>query len=135
MRPCHRHADALIALLDTVVLDNRERVVTLAAANKLSAIYEAREFVQSGGLMSYGTNFADHFASAAGYVGKILRGTEPGALPVQQPTKFELVINLKTAHALGLDVPARHRRRGNRVSEGASEAGAISRCKSGPGKA
>jgi putative ABC transport system substrate-binding protein len=95
----------LIALLDTVVLDNRERVVTLAAANKLSAIYEAREFVQSGGLMSYGTNFADHFASAAGYVGKILRGTKPGALPVQQPTKFELVINLKTANALGLVVP------------------------------
>src|ERR1700724_4183141 len=105
MRPCHRHADALIALLYTVVLDNRERVVPRAAANKLSAIYEAREFVQSGGLMSYGTNFADHFASAAGYVGKILRGTEPGALPVQQPTKFELVINLKTANALGLDVP------------------------------
>jgi putative ABC transport system substrate-binding protein len=98
-------ADALIALLDTVVLDNRERVVTFAAANKLPAIYEARGFVQSGGLMSYGTNFADHFASAAGYVGKILRGTKPGALPVQQPTKFELVINLKTAKALGLDVP------------------------------
>jgi putative ABC transport system substrate-binding protein len=55
--------------------------------------------------MSYGTNFADHFASAAGYVGKILRGTKPGALPVQQPTKFELVINLKTANALGLVVP------------------------------
>ena len=98
-------ADGLIALLDTVVLDNREQVVTFAAASKLPAIYEAREFVQSGGLISYGTNFADHFASAAGYVGKILSGTKPGALPVQQPTKFELVINLKTANALGLDVP------------------------------
>jgi putative tryptophan/tyrosine transport system substrate-binding protein len=95
-------ADTLIALLDTVVLDNRERVVTFAAANKLPAMYEAREFVQS---MSYGTNFADHFENAAGYVGKILRGTKPGALPVQQPTKFELVINLKTANALGLNVP------------------------------
>jgi putative ABC transport system substrate-binding protein len=98
-------ADALIALLDTVVLDNRERVVTFAAVNKLPAIYEAREFVDSGGLMSYGTNFADHFASAAGYVGKILRGTKPGALPVRQPTKFELVINLKAAKALGLEIP------------------------------
>jgi putative tryptophan/tyrosine transport system substrate-binding protein len=55
--------------------------------------------------MSYGTNFADHFENAAGYVAKILRGTKPGALPVQQPTKFELVINLKTANALGLNVP------------------------------
>jgi putative tryptophan/tyrosine transport system substrate-binding protein len=98
-------ADALIALLDTVVLDNRERVVTFAAASKLPAIYEAREFVQSGGLMSYGTNFADHFENAAGYVGKILRGTKPGALPVQQPTKFELVINLKTAKLLGIEPP------------------------------
>src|SRR3984893_13251657 len=87
MRPCHRHADALIALLDTVVLDNRERVVTLAAANKLSAIYEAREFVQSGGLMSYGTNFAEwrtvqdddrsqlgHVPYHGGYVPDLLSG-------------------------------------------------------------
>ena len=86
-------------------ISNRARIHTLAMAARLPAIYNSREYVEMGGLMSYGPNFPDMFRRAADMVDKILRGVKPGDLPVEQPTKFDLVINLTTAKALGLEVP------------------------------
>jgi putative ABC transport system substrate-binding protein len=83
----------------------RQRVVDLAAKNRLPTVYTTRSYVDSGGLMSYGTSFADLHRRAASYVDKILKGAKPADLPVEQPTKFELFINLKTAKALGVTVP------------------------------
>jgi putative ABC transport system substrate-binding protein len=83
----------------------RDMIINLAAGQKLPAVYNERSFVASGGLISYGTNFLDQYRRAAGYVDRILKGEKPADLPVQAPTKYELVINLKTAKALGLDVP------------------------------
>jgi len=97
--------DALITVEDPLTVDYRKLIVDFAAKQQLPALYGLREFVAAGGLMSYGASLADLFRRAAGYVDKILRGAKPADLPVQQPTKFELVINLKTAKALGLTVP------------------------------
>jgi putative ABC transport system substrate-binding protein len=83
----------------------RRRLADLAAKVRLPAFYEHRDYVDVGGFMSYGPNFAEIFRRAAAYVDKILKGAKPADLPVEQPTKFELVINLKTAKALGLTIP------------------------------
>jgi ABC-type uncharacterized transport system substrate-binding protein len=99
------HPDALVVSASAVNVANRRLIVEFAAQRRLPAMYATREFVSAGGLISYGVDFADLFRRAAGYVDKILRGTKPADLPVEQPTKFELVINLKTAQSLGLDVP------------------------------
>ena len=84
---------------------HRDLIVTLAARHKLPAVYFGRHFVTADGLMSYGPDFLDQFRRAAGYVDRILKGEKAADLPVQAPTKYELAINLKTARALGLDVP------------------------------
>jgi ABC-type uncharacterized transport system substrate-binding protein len=84
---------------------HRELIITLAARYKLPAVYSTRDFVASGGLISYGANFSDQFRRAAGYVDRILKGEKPADLPVQAPNKYELLINLKTAKALGLTMP------------------------------
>src|SRR5262245_24034714 len=95
-----------VTMLPSLMLSNeRRRLVDLAAKSRLPAMYFLREFVDAGGLMAYGVNGADLTRRAATYVDKILKGAKPADLPVEQPTKFELVINLKAAKALGLEVP------------------------------
>jgi ABC-type uncharacterized transport system substrate-binding protein len=96
---------ALLVLPDLFNATNRQSIITLAARHVLPAVYPFRYFVTSGGLMSYGTELLDTYRQAASYVDRILKGERPSDLPVQQPTKFELVINLKTAEALGIEVP------------------------------
>jgi putative tryptophan/tyrosine transport system substrate-binding protein len=96
---------AIVVGVDAVTQTHREMIVELAARYRLPAIYGAREFVDAGGLMSYGPSYPDNYRRAATYVDKILKGAKPADLPVEQPTKFELVINLETAKALGLTVP------------------------------
>ena len=98
-------AGALLVLGDAMLASHRPRIVGLAAKSRLPAMYWSREFVDAGGLMSYGPNFPDQFRRAATYVDKILKGAKPADLPVEQPTRFELVVNLKTAKALGLTIP------------------------------
>jgi putative tryptophan/tyrosine transport system substrate-binding protein len=98
-------ADALYVVGDALVTVYQIRIKTLALAARLPTMYSYREGVEAGGLMSYGPNFPDLFRRAGDYVDKILRGVKPADLPVEQPTKFDLVINLKTANALGLTVP------------------------------
>src|SRR6266567_1746525 len=99
------HAGALIVLPSNVFRREHRRLVDLAAKNRLPAVYPWRDVVDAGGLMSYGANLADSYRRAATYVDKILKGAKPGDLPVEQPTKIELVINLKTAKDLGLTIP------------------------------
>ena len=98
-------ARALVVLTTPVFGLERQRIADLAAKNRLPTVYATRNYVDAGGLMSYGPNFADLNRRAAVYVDKILKGAKPSDLPVEQPTKFDLVINLKTAKALGLTVP------------------------------
>ena len=98
-------ADALYVVGDALVHANRTRIITFALSARLPTIFNNRDYVEAGGLMSYGPNFSDLFRRAADLVDKILRGTKPGDIPVEQPTKFDLVINLTTAKALGLEVP------------------------------
>jgi putative ABC transport system substrate-binding protein len=89
-----------------LTLAHRDQIAALAVRHRLPAIYPQRLFVAAGGLISYGPDFFDQFRRAAGYVDRILKGEKPADLPIQAPTKYELVINLKTAKALGLDVPS-----------------------------
>src|SRR5947209_13911782 len=97
--------DALYVVTNALVATNRTRIIALALDARLPTVFNAREFVQAGGLMSYGANFPALFQRAADFVDKVLRGTKPGDIPVEQPTKFDLAINLTTARALGLTIP------------------------------
>jgi putative ABC transport system substrate-binding protein len=96
---------ALLVIADPLVNDNRGRIVVFAATSRLPAIYPYRTFVDAGGLMSYGVDLSDLSRRAATYVDRILKGAKPAELPIEQPTKFELVVNLRTAKALGLTIP------------------------------
>src|SRR5262249_46308580 len=98
-------ADALYVCTDALATTNRIRINTSALAARLPTMHGTRDYVEAGGLMSYGPNFPDMFRRSADYVDKILHGAKPGNLPVEQPTKFDLVVNMTTAHALGLTVP------------------------------
>ena len=109
------HASGLGALRTSVTNNYRTRIVDFAAKSRLPAMYPDREFVEVGGLMSYGPNFRDLYRRAATYVDKILKGAKPANLPVEQPTKFELAINLKTATQIGLNIPPNVLARADRV--------------------
>jgi len=98
-------AEALVVVADAMFWNERARIVALAAKHRMPAIYPEREYADDGGLLAYGPSIPDQFRRAATYVDKILKGAKPGDLPVQQATRFELVINLKTAKALGLAIP------------------------------
>jgi putative ABC transport system substrate-binding protein len=98
-------ADALYIVADGLIGANRTRIITFALGTRLPTIFSTRDYVQAGALMSYGPNFPDLFRRAAELADRILRGTKPADIPVEQPTKFDLVINLTTARVLGLEVP------------------------------
>jgi putative tryptophan/tyrosine transport system substrate-binding protein len=110
-------ADALYVVGDALVMTHRIRINTLALTARVPTMHVVRELVEVGGLMSYGANFSDLFLRAADYVDKILRGAKPGDIPVEQPTKFDLVINLTTAKAIGLSIPESFLLRANEVIE------------------
>jgi putative ABC transport system substrate-binding protein len=99
------HVSALIGASDTFLFGRRDKVAALAAHYRIPAIYYLRQFAQAGGLMTYGNDLTDPYRLVGIYVGRILKGEKPADLPVMEPTKFEFVINLKTARALGLSVP------------------------------
>jgi putative ABC transport system substrate-binding protein len=108
-------ADALIAFSDPSIVFHGGRIADLAAKSRLPALYPSREVVDAGGLMSYGPSVSEMFRRAAVYVGKILKGAKPADLPMEQPTKFELIVNLKTAKILGLTIPQSVLRRADEV--------------------
>ena len=109
--------EALYVVAEPLVFTNRARIHTLAMAARLPAIYNSREYIELGGLMSYGPDFADQFRRCADIVDKILRGTKPADIPVQQPTKFDFIVNLTTAKALGLTMPESFLLRADEVIE------------------
>ena len=98
--------DGGVMVTDALFTAQRQRIVDLALAARLPSVFQQREYVEAGGLMSYGQGFREFFRRAAFYVDKIFRGAKPADLPVEQPTKFDLVINLKTAKALGITIPS-----------------------------
>jgi ABC-type uncharacterized transport system substrate-binding protein len=102
----HHHVDAVLIGADGLIQQYRQTIVDLAAQNRLPASYPSRDFVEIGGLMAYAVNYPDLYLRAASFVDKIFRGTKPAELPIEQPTKFEFAINLKTAKTLGLTVPS-----------------------------
>ena len=110
-------ASALITVTSAPLFLQRKRIVDLAIKNRLPSMYQGSAWVESGGLMSYSTNDLEAFRRAATYVDKILKGAKPADLPVQQPTTFELVINLRTAKALGLTIPQSLLQQADRVIE------------------
>jgi putative tryptophan/tyrosine transport system substrate-binding protein len=110
-------ADAIYVAVDQLIVANRTPILAAALGERLPTIFSTRDFVKAGGLMSYGPNYSDLFQHSADYVDKILRGTKPGDIPVEQPTKFELVINLTTAKALGLTIPGSFLLRADEVVE------------------
>ena len=112
-----KRAGAVLVAQDPLVFSARRQVVLLAARHRLPAVYGVREFAEAGALMSYGPNIAHQFRQAAVYVDKIIKGARPADLPVEQPTKFELVINMKTAKTLGLTIPASLRARADQIIE------------------
>ncbi|MFZ1952952.1 MAG: ABC transporter substrate-binding protein, partial [Pseudolabrys sp.] len=107
----------LVVMNDSYVVDHRTEITSLAARYRLPAIYPFRSFIEDGGLLSYGNDLVDSFRRATAYVDRILKGAKPSELPVQAPVKFELVINLKTAKALALDVPMLLQQRADAVIE------------------
>ena len=110
-------AEALLPLPSSLFFNERDQIVDLASRQRLPAMYNGREFIEIGGLISYGVNLDELNRRAATYVDKILKGAKPSELPIEQPTKFELFINLKTAKALGIDVPAHFQRFADEVIE------------------
>jgi putative ABC transport system substrate-binding protein len=100
-----QHAGALMVGIDALTQENRTVIAQLAADHRLPAIYVSKEFIDAGGLIAYGPSYPDLYRRAAIYVDRILRGATPSSLPVEQPTKFELIINLKAARAIGIEVP------------------------------
>jgi putative ABC transport system substrate-binding protein len=110
-------ADALFVVLDPLINNNRLPIATLALGARLPTMHGLRDLVEAGGLMSYAANFPDLFRRAAGLVDKILRGVKPAEIPVEQPTKFDLVVNLNTAKALGLTIPETFLARADEVIE------------------
>jgi putative ABC transport system substrate-binding protein len=111
------HADALYVRADPLMLSNLVRINTLSLAARLPTMHGSREYVQAGGLISYGPHFPDLFRRVAEYVDKILRGAKPADIPVEQPTRFEVVVNLTTAKALGLEIPESFLLRADEVIE------------------
>ena len=108
-------AGALLVLSDAMLNAHRERIASLATKSRLPAIYEFKESVEAGGLMSYGTNIVDVYRRVGKYVDRILKGAKPGELPVEQPLNFEFLINLKTAKQIGVTIPPNVLARADRV--------------------